>query len=144
MMDPQLQRPNPWTGAVIVRLSVVRSGSLLAFFDVRFPLLEARFAGCTLRHTKAGRLWCSPPKQRRQLPDVSTQYSDLIEWDGGGAASRFSSACIEAIQRHAPELLTPLIEGQTEPDARPRALPPCATVAVPRAALGARPSSADT
>ena len=127
MTDPELRRPNPWTGAVIVKLSVVRSGSPLAFFDVRFPLLEATFAGCTLRRTKAGKLWCSPPKQRRLLSDGTTQYDDIVEWDGGGAASRFSAACIEAIQRHAPELLMPLLEGHAESDA-PRALPRRASV----------------
>ena len=105
------ERPNPWASAVIVKLTSIRSGAPIAFFDVRFPLLEATFAGCTLRRTKAGRLWCSPPKQRRQLSDGTTQYTDIIEWDGGGQASRFSEACLAAVKRHSPELLTPLLEG---------------------------------
>jgi hypothetical protein len=112
---------NSWTGAVITKLTVVRSGSPIAFFAVRVPLLEVTFVGCTLRRTKAGRLWCAPPKQRRQLPDGTTQYEDILEWDGGGPASRFSAACLSAIQHHSPELLAPLIEGQCEPV--PRALP---------------------
>jgi hypothetical protein len=66
-----------------------------------------------MRLTKAGRLWCSPPKQRRQLP-AGTEWDDIIEWDGGGPASRFSAACLEAIQRHSPELLTPLLEGRVQ------------------------------
>lgn len=108
------ERPSPWAGAVIVKLSATRTGSPIAFFDVQFPLLEATFVGCTLRRTKASRLWCAPPKQRRQMPDGTTQYDDIVEWDGGGPASRFSAACIEAIQRHAPELLTPLLQGRDE------------------------------
>jgi hypothetical protein len=116
------ERPNPWTGAVIVKLTAIRSGNPIAFFDLRAPLLEATIVGCTLRRTKAGRLWCSPPKQRRQLPDGTTQYDDILEWDGGGPASRFNDACIDAIGRHSPELLAPLIEGHSEP--APRALPP--------------------
>jgi hypothetical protein len=111
---PELRRPNPWAGAVVVKLTPIRSGSPLAYFDARAPLLEMALRGCTLWRTKTGRLWCSPPKQRRQLPDGTTQYTDLIEWDGGGAASRFSEACIEAIQRHSPELLSPLLEGRGE------------------------------
>jgi hypothetical protein len=78
-------------------------------------------AGCTLRRTKAGRLWCSPPKQRRHLPDGTTQYDEVLEWDGGGPASRFSEACLDAIGRHSPELLAQQIEGHSEPS--PRALP---------------------
>jgi hypothetical protein len=115
------ERPNPWTGAIIVKLTTIRSGSPLCFFDLRVPLLEATIVGCTLRRTKAGRLWCSPPKQRRQLPDGTIQYDDILEWAGGGAASRFSAASLAAIARHSPELLRPLIEGQSEP--APRALP---------------------
>ena len=84
------ERPNPWAGATIVKLSVVRSGSPLAFFSARFPLLEATLVDCTLRRTKAGRLWCTPPKRRRVLADGTAQYDDIIEWDGGGPASRFS------------------------------------------------------
>jgi hypothetical protein len=113
--------PNPWTGATISRVSVVRTGNPLAFFNARFPLLEATIVGCTLWRTKAGRLWCSPPKQRRQLPDGTTQYDDIFEWDGGGPASRFSAACIDAIGRHSPELLAPLIEGHSAP--APQTLP---------------------
>jgi hypothetical protein len=108
------ERPNPWTDAVVTKLSVVRSGNPIAFFNARFPLLEATFCGCTLRRTKAGKLWAAPPKQRRQLPDGTTQYDDILEWDGGGPASRFSAACIDAIGRHSPELLRPLIEGHAE------------------------------
>jgi hypothetical protein len=115
------ERPNPWNGAVVTKLSIVRTGSPIAFFDLRVPLLEATIIGCTLRRTKAGRLWCSPPKQRRQLPDGTIQYDDILEWDGGGPASRFNDASLAAIGRHSPELLTPLIEGQSEP--APRALP---------------------
>ena len=114
-------RPTIWAGATIAKLSVVRSGSPIAFFDLHAPLLEATMCGCTLRRTKTGRLWCAPPKRKRLLADGSAQYDDIIEWDGGGAASRFSAACIEAIQRHTPELLTPLIEGHGEP--APLALP---------------------
>jgi hypothetical protein len=115
-------RPNLWAGAIITNLSIIRSGSPLAFFAVRFPLLEATFVGCTLRRTKTGRLWCAPPKRKRVLTDGSAQFDDVVEWDGGGAASRFSAACIEAIERHSPELLTPLIEGRDE-SAYSRALP---------------------
>lgn len=111
---PERHRPNPWAGATIIKLSVIRSGALIAFFSARFPLLEATFVGCTLRRTKLGRFWCSPLKQRRLLPDGTTQDDDVIEWDGGGPASQFSAACIEAIQRHAPKLLTPLLEGRDE------------------------------
>jgi hypothetical protein len=116
-----LRHSNAWAAPVIIKLSVIRSGSPIAFFDARFPLLEATLVDCTLRRTKAGRLWCAPPKRRRLLADGSAQYDDIIEWDGGGAASRFSSACLEAIHCHAPELLAPLLEGQSESD--PRALP---------------------
>jgi hypothetical protein len=119
--QPGLRRPNPWADATITKLSVVRSGAPIAFFAVHFPLLEATLVDCTLRRTKAGRLWCAPPKRRRGLPDGSAQYDDIIEWDGGAPASRFSEACLEAIQRHSPELLTPLIEGHGEP--APRVLP---------------------
>jgi hypothetical protein len=108
-------RLNPWVGAAVTKLSAVRSGSPIAFFNAHFPLLEATIVGCTLRRTKAGRLWCSPPKQRRQLSDGTTQYDDILEWDGGGPASRFSAACIDAIAQHSPELLTPLIEGHSAP-----------------------------
>jgi hypothetical protein len=118
------ERPNPWNGAVITKMSVVRSGNPIAFYSVRVPLLEATLIGCTLRRTKAGKLWCSPPKQRRQLPDGTTQYDDILEWDGGGPATRFSDACIEAIGRHSPDLLTPLIEGNSEPAPRGRIMPP--------------------
>jgi hypothetical protein len=62
-----------------------------------------------------------PPKQRRILQDGTAQFDDTIEWDGGGPASRFSASCLEAIQRHSPELLAPLIEGQGE--SAPLALP---------------------
>jgi hypothetical protein len=115
------ERPNPWSGAVVTKLSVVRSGNPIAFFDLRAPLLEATYCGCTLRTTKAGKLWAAPAKQRRVLPDGTTEWSDLIAWDGGRSASLFSAACIDAIGRHSPELLAPLIEGQSEP--APRALP---------------------
>jgi hypothetical protein len=115
------ERANPWTGAAVTKLSTVRSGSPIAFFNAHFPLLEATIVGCTLRRTKAGRLWCSPPKQRRQLPDGTMQYDDILEWDGGAPAARFSAACLDAIARHSPKLLMPLIEGQSEP--APRALP---------------------
>jgi hypothetical protein len=111
------EHPNPWAGAVIIKIASPRSGSPIAFFDARFPLLEATLAGCTLRRTKAGRLWGAPPKQRRLLPDGTVQYDDMLVWDGGGPASRFSAACIEAIQRHAPELLAPQLEGHTAPSA---------------------------
>jgi hypothetical protein len=114
-MSGVIARLNPWLGAVIVRLSVIRSGSPIAFFDARFPPLELMLLGCTLRRTKAGRLWCAPPKQRRQLPDGTIEWTDLVAWDGGGPASRFSEACIEAIERHSPELLRPMIEGQGAP-----------------------------
>ena len=114
MTAPLERHPNPWAGATITRLTVIRSGSPLAFYSARFPLLEATLHGCTLRRTKAGKLWCSPPKQKRVLPDGTAQYDDIVEWDGGGPASRFSSACLEAIQRHSPELLTPLLEGRDE------------------------------
>ena len=116
----------PVRGAGAVRSAdlcrTIRSGSPLASFDVRFPLLEATIVGCTLRRTKAGKLWCSPPKQRRQLPEGTTQSGDVVEWDGGGPAPRFSAACLEAVQRHSPELLTPLLEGSDELSSR-RALP---------------------
>jgi hypothetical protein len=114
-------RPNPWSGATVVKLTTVRSGSPIAFFSVRFPHLEATIAGCTLRRTRAGKLWAAPPKQRRQLPDGTTQYDDILEWDGGGPASRFSAACLAAIAQHSPELLAPLLEGHSE--VVPRALP---------------------
>lgn len=114
MAPPELRRLNPWTGATVVRLTVIRTGSPLAFFSARFPLLEATIVDCTLRRTKAGRLWCAPPKRKRVLPDGSAQYDDIIEWGGGGPASRFSAACLDAIQRHSPELLTPLLEGRDE------------------------------
>jgi hypothetical protein len=114
--------PNPWAGAVITKLSIIRSGSPIAFFTAKFPLLEATMNDCTLRRTQAGRLWCAPPKRKRVLTDGTAQYDDIIEWDGGGAASRFSAACLEAIERHSPELLTPLLEGRDE-SAYPRALP---------------------
>jgi hypothetical protein len=114
-------RPNPWSGAVIVKLSVVRSNSPIAFFSARFPLLEMTVAGCALWRTRAGKLWAAPPKQRRQLPDGAAQYEPILEFDGGGAASRFSTACIDAIGRHSPELLTPLLEAHAEP--APRTLP---------------------
>ena len=107
-------RPNPWVGAVIVKLTITRTGSPIAWFDARFPLLEATLAGCTLRRTKAGRLWASPPKSRRVLADGSAQYSDIVTWDNGRVASQFSDACLEAIERHSPELLRPLIEGHAE------------------------------
>jgi hypothetical protein len=115
------ERLNPWHGAVIVKLSVVRSGNPIAFFDLRAPLLEATFCGCTLRTTKAGKLWAAPAKQRRVLPDGTTEWSDFIAWDNGRPASLFSAAAIAAIGRHSPELLAPLIEAQAEP--APRALP---------------------
>ena len=117
-------RPNAWSGCAIVKLSVVRSGSPIAFFDLHAPLLEATLPGCTLRHTKAGRLWCSPPKQKRLLPDGTTEWSDLITWDSGRPASLFNEACLEAIQRHSPELLRPLLEGHSEPLALPAAAIP--------------------
>jgi hypothetical protein len=104
-------RPNPWAGAIIVKLAPIRSGSPIAFFNVHFPLLELVLIDCTLRRTKAGRLWCAPPKRKRVLADGSAQYDDIIEWDGGGPASRFSTASLEAIQQHSPELLAPLLEG---------------------------------
>jgi hypothetical protein len=116
------RHPNPWAGATIIKLAIIRGGSPIAFFSARFPLIEATFVGCTLRRTKSGRLWCSPPKQRRLLSDRTTQYDDLIEWDDSGPASRFSEACIEAIQRHAPELLTPLLEGRDESGSQPSGL----------------------
>jgi hypothetical protein len=118
---PELRRPNPWAGAVVVKLTVIRTGWPIAFFTPRFPLLEATIVDCTLRRTKAGRLWCAPPKRKRVLADGTAQFDDVIEWDGGGPASRFSSACLEAIQHHSPDLLTPLIEGQGAP--APLALP---------------------
>jgi hypothetical protein len=108
------EHPNPWAGAVITKLTPIRTGQPLAFFDERFPLLEATLVGCTLRRTRLGRLWCSPPKLRRQLPDGTTQYDDIVAWDGGGPASRFSEASIEAIKRYAPELVAPLLEGRDE------------------------------
>ncbi len=114
-------RPNVWIDATISKLTPIRSGSPIAFFDVQFALLEAVIVGCTLRRTKAGKLWCSPPKLRRQLPDGTTQYDDVVEWDGGGAASQFSSACLEAIAAHSPELLRPQLEGHAVPP--PLALP---------------------
>jgi hypothetical protein len=116
-----IDRPNPWAGAVVVKLTPIRGGSPIAFFDARFPAIEATIVGCTLRRTKVGRLWCSPPKQRRLLSDGTTQYDDIIAWDGGGAATRFSDSCVEAIQRHSPELLTPTLEGSASP--APTALP---------------------
>ena len=121
MAPPELRRLNPWAGVTIVKLTIIRTGSPLAFFSARFPLLEATLVDCTLRRTKAGKLWCAPPKRKRVLADGTAQYDDVIEWDGGGPASRFSSACLEAIQRRSPELLTPLIEGQGE--SAPLALP---------------------
>jgi hypothetical protein len=72
------EHPNPWAGAVITKLTPIRAGQPLAFFDERFPLLEATLVGCTLRRTRLGRLWCSPPKLRRQLPDGTTQYDDIV------------------------------------------------------------------
>jgi hypothetical protein len=118
-MSPE--RANPWSGAAVTRLSTVRSGSPLAFFDLHAPLLEATLIGCALWRTRAGKLWAAPPKQRRQLPDGAAQYEPILEFDGGGPAARFSAACIEAIARHSPELLAPLIEGHSAP--APRALP---------------------
>jgi hypothetical protein len=115
------QRANPWTGAIILKLTPIRAGTPIAFFDARFPMLEGTMHGCTLWRTRAGKLWVAPPKQKRVLPDGTAQYDDIIEWDGGGPASQFSSACLEAIQRHSPELLTPMIEGQGAP--APLALP---------------------
>lgn len=112
---PELRRPNPWVDAVVLKLLVTRSGRPICYFDARFPLLELALIGNTLWRTKAGRLWCAPAKQRRLLADGSAQYDDIIEWDGGATASRFSSACLEAIQRHSPELLRPLIEGHADP-----------------------------
>jgi hypothetical protein len=129
------ERPNPWAGATITKLSVIRSGSPIAFFSARFPLLEATFVNCTLRRTKAGRLWCAPPKQRRMLSDGTTQYDDVIEWDGGGPASRFSASCVEAIQHHAPELLTPQIGGHDWVGVHPPALPPSRRATEPVPAL---------
>jgi hypothetical protein len=120
-MSAALRQLNPWSGAVIVKLTPIRSGSPLAFFDLRIPLFEATFCGCTLRRTRAGKLWCAPPKQRRQLPDGTTEWNDLISWDSGRPASMFSAAAIEAIGRHSPELLAPLLEAQAE--ALPFALP---------------------
>jgi hypothetical protein len=120
--SPELRRPNPWAGVTIAKLSVVRSGSPLAFFDLHAPLLEATMCGCTLRRTKAGKLWAAPPKQKRVLPDGTTEWGDFVSWDSGRPASLFSAACLEAIQRHSPELLAPLIEGHGEP--APLALPP--------------------
>jgi hypothetical protein len=123
LVQPMLAtRPSPWAGAVIVKLTPIRSGSPLCFFSARFPLLELTLHGCALWRTRAGRLWCSPPKQKRVQRDGVATYDDIVEFDGGGPASRFSSACIEAIQRYAPELLAPLIEGHAAP--APLALPP--------------------
>ena len=118
----ELRRPNPWAGAVVIRLTPIRSGSPIAFFDARFPLLELAFIGCTLRRTKAGRLWGAPPKQKRTLADGTAQFDDVITWDGGRPASMFSEACLEAIERHSPGLLRPLLEGHATP--APLALPP--------------------
>jgi hypothetical protein len=120
-MSPE--RPNPWAGATIIKLSIIRSGSPIAFFSARFPLLEATLIDCTLRRTKTGRLWCAPPKRKRALADGTAQFDDIVEWDGGGPAARFSASCLEAIQRHSPELLTPLLEGRDESASYPRALP---------------------
>jgi hypothetical protein len=115
------ERPGPWIGAVIVKLTTIRRGSPICFFDLRAPLLEATFCGCTLRTTRAGKLWAAPAKQRRVLSDGTTEWSDLIAWDGGRPASLFSAAAIEAIGRHSPELLAPLLEAHAEP--APFALP---------------------
>ena len=122
-MSGAIARPNPWAGAVVTKLTPIRSGRPICYFDPRFPLLELTLPGCTLWHTRAGKLWAAPPKQKRVLPDGPTQWDDIIEWDGGGPASRFSAACIEAIQRYAPELLTPLLEGRDESGSQPTALP---------------------
>jgi hypothetical protein len=113
-------RPNLWAGAIITKLTPIRSGTPVAFFDLHAPLLEATFCGCTLRTTKAGKLWAAPAKQRRVLPDGTTEWSDFIAWDGGRPASLFSAAAIEALGRHSPELLRPLIEAHAE--SAPRAL----------------------
>jgi hypothetical protein len=107
-------RPNPWIGAIILKLTPIRTGTPIAFFDARFPLFEATMHGCTLWRTKAGKLWAVPPKQKRVLPDGTPQWDDVVEWDSGRPASMFSEACLEAIERHTPELLTPLIEGRDE------------------------------
>jgi hypothetical protein len=123
LVQPMLgTRPSPWAGAVIVKLTPIRSGAPIAFFDVRFPLIEATIIGCTLRRTKTGKLWCAPPKLRRQLPDGTTEWSDFVSWDSGRPASMFNEACLTAIAAHSPELLQPLLEGHSEP--APLALPP--------------------
>jgi hypothetical protein len=106
--------PNPWAGATITKLSIIRTGAPIAFFSVHFPLLEATLIDCTLRRTKIRRLWCAPPKRKRALANGTAQYDDIIEWDGGGVASRFNSACLEAMQHHTPEVLAPLLEGRGE------------------------------
>lgn len=95
-------RPNPWAGCSIIKIMLIRSGSPIAFFSVHFPLLELVLVDCTLRRTKLGRLWCAPPRRKRVLAGGSAQYDDIVEWDGGGPASRFSEACLEAVQRHSP------------------------------------------
>jgi hypothetical protein len=120
-MSAAVRQPNPWQGSIVVKLTTIRSGNPICFFDLRAPLLEATFCGCTLRRTKASKLWAAPAKQRRVLPDGTTEWSDFIAWDGGRSASLFSAAAIKAIRRHSPELLAPLLEAHAEP--APLALP---------------------
>jgi hypothetical protein len=107
-------RPNPWVGCVVIKLTPIRSGRPICYFSARFPVLELTLAGCTLWLTRAGKPWAAPPKQRRQLPDNTTEWSDLV-------SSMFNEACLTAIAAHSPELLQPLIEGRSEP--APLALP---------------------
>jgi hypothetical protein len=93
---PELRRLNPWAGVTIVKLTIIRSGSPLAFFSARFPLLEATLIDCTLRRTKAGRLWCAPPKRKRVLADGTAQFDDVIEWV---AAVRHPASALPAWKR---------------------------------------------
>jgi hypothetical protein len=113
--------PNPWSPATIIKLTLVRSASPLAFYSVHFQLLALTLHSCALWRTRAGRPWCSPPKQKRVQRDGVVAYDDIVEFDGGASASMFSAACIAAIEQHTPELLRPLIEGSAA--SAPRALP---------------------